>query len=183
MGAGSYLGDGQGSLKPGVPVRRYAQMLRHVLPIRPIKSGEDLAVYIDVNPARRAFVVGIYSPPDKLYERRFFWHVDILVVLAYRVASYGYAVQRRGGDGGEVGEWGRKQTSRLTFREDIVAEPLQNGGSPSYQLGLFRVSYKVWYQSLVGLGFVSGKDERRFFPKRFLFITFLDSFWVGKCDA
>src|SRR5215212_5803326 len=87
VGAGSYLGDGQGSLKPGVPVRRYAQMLRHVLPIRPIKSGEDLAVYIDVNPARRAFVVGIYSPPDKLYERRLFWHVDILVVLAYALPA------------------------------------------------------------------------------------------------
>ena len=64
MAAGSDLGDRYVSLEPAIPILRTSEGTRHLLlNSRPVERGEEPAVYVDVNSARRAFVVGIYGPP------------------------------------------------------------------------------------------------------------------------
>src|SRR5215207_8470397 len=50
MGATSDLGDGYGPLEPRIPVRRVAEGLGHIPPLRSIEGGEELAVHVHVAP-------------------------------------------------------------------------------------------------------------------------------------
>src|SRR4051794_19596664 len=94
-----------------MPVRRNAVVFGQIscvasVFVRPVKSGEELAVYIDVNPARGILGFGIHGPSGYLYEGLIFRRdYKRLILLIYIDPRYGLHLrQGRRGYRRELGE-------------------------------------------------------------------------------